>query len=103
MHRYLQKIADLAKGRPEPVRSPLWDKTRHAHLQTQPACQWCKTVKKLEVHHIEPYHLAPSSELDPKNLITLCDKCHFVAGHNCNWKSFNQGVKYDCDIHRTHL
>jgi len=33
-----------------------------------------------------------------ENLITLCGKrCHFVFGHFCDWRSWNQDVLNDCD------
>jgi 5-methylcytosine-specific restriction endonuclease McrA len=56
----------------------------------------CGSCKKPEVHHIVPVHLAPELELDPENLITLCDKyCHFIFGHLMNYKSWNVDVLED--------
>ena len=56
----------------------------------------CGSCKKPEVHHIVPVHLAPQLELDPENLITLCDKyCHFIFGHLMNYKSWNVDVLED--------
>ena len=49
------------------------------------------------MHHIHPFHLHPEMELEPWNLITLCEKrghdCHFVFGHFHNWRAFNPIVK----------
>jgi len=56
----------------------------------------CGACKKLEVHHIVPVHLNPDLELDPENLITLCDKyCHFIFGHLMDYKSWNVDVVND--------
>jgi len=78
------------------VRSPGWAALRKEHIGRQPCCQACGSCKKPEVHHIVPVHLDPSKELDPDNLITLCDKyCHFVFGHFMNYKSWNKNVVRD--------
>lgn len=56
----------------------------------------CGSCTKPEVHHIVPVHLNPDLELDPENLITLCDKyCHFVFGHLMDYKSWNVDVVGD--------
>ena len=78
-------------------RSPEWSYVRKQHLLTQPFCQACGKKEKLEVHHIEPYHINPSRELDPTNLITLCSKyCHLTFGHLMDYKSWNKEVVKDC-------
>ncbi|MGA2401456.1 MAG: hypothetical protein ABSG91_07090, partial [Syntrophobacteraceae bacterium] len=55
-------------------------------------------------HHVKPFHLAPALELEPGNLITLCEEgeynCHLVHGHNGDWKSFNDDVREQCEVHR---
>ena len=80
-------------------RSPHWSTVRDAHLEFEPTCQACDGTKKLQVHHIRPFHLHPELELAPGNLITLCEKrghdCHFVFGHFHNWSLFNPTVKSD--------
>lgn len=76
------------------VRSPGWSKLREEHIKKQPHCQACGSKKNPEVHHIVPVHLDPSKELDPNNLITLCDKyCHFIFGHLMDYKSWNINVR----------
>lgn len=61
----------------------------------------CGGEEKLEVHHIRPFHLHPDLELDPDNLITLCEaghdgsNCHLLFGHLGNFKSFNVDVRAD--------
>lgn len=77
------------------VRSPKWSTLRKQHLINQPNCQACNRTTKLEVHHKIPVHIDSTKELDPENLITLCDTCHFVFGHLLDWKSWNTNVVKD--------
>ena len=78
------------------ARSSKWPALRKEHLKKQPCCQACGSDRKPEVHHIVPVHLDPSRELDPSNLITLCDKwCHFVFGHLLDYRSWNKDVVRD--------
>jgi len=79
-------------------RSWSWTKLRNEYLKNNPSCAACGRDKKLEVHHIKPYHKYPELELDPTNLITLCDDpCHLVFGHLMNYKSWNEDVVSDCN------
>jgi len=74
-----------------------WRKTRKEHLKHEDCCQMCGILRDLEVHHIEPWHLAPELRYEPSNLITLCRECHFRFGHWLNWHSFNPGIRELCD------
>lgn len=80
-------------------RSPEWRKVRRGFLKLHPVCAACGGNKKLEVHHVVPFHIDPSKELDETNLITLCEKkghdCHFHFGHLLDWESFNSNVRDD--------
>ena len=55
------------------MRSDQWPKVRKTHLASHPTCELCGGEKKLEVHHMRPFHLHPELELEPSNLITLCE------------------------------
>jgi 5-methylcytosine-specific restriction endonuclease McrA len=81
-------------------RSPQWKKVRLAHLKNNYWCKYCGNKTQLEVHHIKPFYLFPELELNPKNLITLCEKkiynCHFRIGHLGKWKNYNPEVKKQC-------
>lgn len=82
------------------VRSPKWPELRKEHLKNNPSCAGCGRKDGLEVHHIEPVHLNPDRELDPENLITLCDKyCHFAIGHLMDYKSWNKDVYFDSQVY----
>ena len=77
-------------------RSPLWRKCRNNHLKKHPKCELCGGTDVLRVHHIQPFHIAPDLELEPDNLITLCERkkyginCHFWYGHLGNWRLVNE-------------
>jgi len=80
-------------------RSPLWPKVRAAHLKLFPTCAVCGWAgqEELQVHHCMPFSQNPALELDPGNLITLCQKhsCHLLFGHLCSFKSWNAQVRED--------
>jgi 5-methylcytosine-specific restriction endonuclease McrA len=75
---------------------PGWTALQAEHLRGEPACRACGGEKKLQVHHVEPYHLHPELATDPQNLITLCERlgrrCHFLIGHGGDWKARNPNV-----------
>lgn len=78
-------------------RSSSWPKIRKEHIKKYPYCAACGKSSKIEVHHIEPVHINADRELDPTNLITLCDSpCHIVFGHLMDYKSWNITVVKDC-------
>lgn len=93
MLSWLRRIAETFGGAP---RSSRWPTVRKQHLAKEPACIACGRARELEVHHVEPFHLKPELELDPKNLCTLCaDPCHFVFGHLLDWRKCNPMVRED--------
>jgi 5-methylcytosine-specific restriction endonuclease McrA len=84
-----QRIWDRVQGKaPKGARRHrTWRKVRAAHLFKFDSCAVCESTTKLQVHHIVPFHVAPGLELDPANLITLCEnnkygiRCHQLIGH----------------------
>lgn len=99
----IKHIIDAAQGK-HPItakRSNKWPEVRKKHLESNPACAVCSGTEKLEVHHKRPFHLHPDLELEPTNLITLCEankggvNCHLHFGHLGNFKSFNVTVSED--------
>lgn len=83
------------------ARSSRWPAVRRAHLELHPACEMCGGTAKVEVHHIRPFHLHPDLELNPVNLVTLCEAnkggicCHLAVGHLGNYRSWNVDVEAD--------
>ena len=87
----------------EPPRSNEWPKVRAAHLETEPNCMVCGCSKNLNVHHIMPFHFDQSKELDPDNLITLCQdpkhECHLTYGHWRNYRTkYNPNIKAEAPL-----
>lgn len=78
------------------ARSGDWFSWRREHIH--PNCDICGTTKKLELHHILPFHLFPSQEKNPDNVVTLCRRCHKIFGHLDNFYSYNPDVKKDIVI-----
>jgi 5-methylcytosine-specific restriction endonuclease McrA len=81
-------------------RSFQWRRVQKEHLLREPRCVVCGYKgKKLQVHHIEPFHLHPHLELDPHNLITLCEARgrdhHLLLGHLGEWQSYNEHIRQD--------
>jgi hypothetical protein len=98
----LQTVLDkLRVSAPAKPRSGKWPKVRADHLKLHPTCAACGSTKTLEVHHIEPFHLDTTKELDPNNLITLCEStsngviCHLFIGHAGDYKAYNPNVVED--------
>lgn len=90
-------------------RDSQWSKVRKKHLKKQPYCQVCGSDKKLEVHHIIPFHVAPDLELEPSNLMTLCENgkygitCHQLIGHLGNYRKINSSAEIDAATWRMKL
>jgi hypothetical protein len=84
-------------------RSGKWAKVRATHLSLHPTCAACGGTEHLTVHHIRPFHLYPDLELDPANLITVCEgehcNCHLVFCHLGSWAAWNPLAKEDCARH----
>jgi hypothetical protein len=77
-------------------RSGKWPALRKRFLEEHPACAVCGTKKNLEVHHVVPFNIDRSKELDEKNLIVLCDeRCHLLFGHLMFFGSYNSHVRED--------
>lgn len=74
-----------ANGRP---RSSRWPRVRDQCIERDGGrCQICdeKRRRYLRGHHKKPFHKFPELELDPDNVITLCEgpvfNCHLLFGH----------------------
>jgi hypothetical protein len=90
-------------------RSPAWPRVHLAHLALHPTCACCDASAGLnlpvQVHHTFPIHECialgrPDLELDPRNLITLCESTatrpaqdhHLLVGHLGSFQSSNLDV-----------
>ena len=90
-------------------RSTKWAGVRKNHIKSNPSCALCGGTRKLEVHHIKPFHVHPELELDPANLITLCEDkghgvyCHLFFGHLGNFHSINENLLADIAVWKERL
>ena len=99
----LKNVRDVIQGKAElgKKRSSRWPTVRKHYLEVNSVCAVCGGNSKLEVHHIVPFHVDNSLELDPNNLITLCESksygvvCHLFVGHLGNYKNINSNVRED--------
>jgi len=102
----IKHIKDVVQGKADlgDKRSSKWATIRKKFLETNNRCEVCGERKKLEVHHIKPFKDYPELELDPKNLITLCESkengvtCHLLFGHLGNYRCINPNVIKDVKI-----
>lgn len=96
----IKHVKDVVQGKaPLGVkRSSKWSSVRKNHLKLQPECVVCGDTNKLEVHHIKPFHEHPELELEPTNLLTMCESksygiiCHLLVGHNGSYQKINPNV-----------
>lgn len=99
----LQYLWDRIQGKaPKGAkRSSRWRQTREHVILVNKKCAVCGSTKKLEVHHVVPFHYAPDKELDLENLVVLCERkkyginCHLLIGHLGNYRRFNPVCKID--------
>jgi hypothetical protein len=93
------------------TRSEHWPAVERAFRQAHPRCAACPDGAPevaVQVHHINPFHYVihvgrPDLELDPRNLIGLCEKeqgrpaqdHHLLIGHLGDFKQGNLVVAAD--------
>lgn len=103
MSNFFKRIINKIKSSTRDIsigsrRSPLWKKVEKAFKKSHPTCAACNSKKNIQVHHKRPFHLFPTLELDPNNLISLCmdkNECHLLIGHGDNFKAWNPDVEAD--------
>lgn len=98
MLRFLRMLFSGIEALSTP-RSSAWRALRKAHLEENPCCEACGSRKRVVPHHIVPFHVDPSRELDPSNLVSLCEgpvfNCHLFFGHLKRWGRHNPTVLED--------
>jgi len=99
----IKRVVDFVIGK-APLgkkRSPKWQSVRKNFLLKNGECAVCGEKKKLEVHHIKPFHECPELELEESNLITLCESdsggvvCHLFFGHLGDYRKINPDIQRD--------
>jgi len=102
----IKNIKDVLQGKAsfKQKRSSKWHTVRKQHLDVNTKCAVCNGTDKLEVHHIVPFHENFELELEPTNLVTLCESkshgvvCHLFIGHLGNYKKNNPAVVEDAKM-----
>ena len=102
MRAFLRAVADRVRSAVT-GRSPKWPAVERAFRKANPTCSACGTKRRLDVHHVHPFHKEPAKELDPANLMTLCRPDHLAFGHFHEWASWNPDVRADVAAYRTKL
>lgn len=108
---WFKHIKDRVEGKAKKgaKRSSRWRKVRKAHIKANPTCFICGSKRKLEAHHIIPFHVAPHLELEPENIMTLCENkkyginCHLLIGHLGNYRKINTNVVLDATLWKMKL
>lgn len=85
------KIAEMFGGTP---RSPQWRRVRDKYVENNPKCVVCGSRKNIQVHHIIPFCVDPSKELDVDNLATMCARCHLLIGHGGWFQRYNGNFEH---------
>jgi len=96
-------------------RSPHWPATERYFKEQNPFCVACGKDRKMDesniqIHHRIPFHFCillgrPDLELDPDNLVGLCEtetglalpNHHLLLGHLDDFKSYNVDVEDDAE------
>lgn len=60
-----------------------WKTLRDRHLKKEPVCVICGSDDRLTVHHILYRRGFSEHQADPRNLATLCKRCHYLTHKNC--------------------
>lgn len=93
----------IAPKAPSEGRSPKWPAFEKAFLKDFPSCNVCGTITGCVGHHVVPFHIDPSRELDRTNLWTLCPPHHLLFGHLMSWESVNVNVRGDSALWKTKI
>lgn len=89
------------------ARDGRWPALAKRHLAANPECVACGRRERCRPHHKVPVHVDRTRELDPANLITLCEggdgNCHLTFGHCGRWDAYNEDVQADALLYRTRV
>ena len=77
----------LAAAGPGRARAPGWEALSRQLRSERPECECCGLPTTV-IHHVLPFHVHPSLELDKTNLIALCNECHLRIGHGGSFRAW---------------
>lgn len=76
----------------EHPRSSKWPAVRNKFIAEHQTCCVCGAKAEV-VHHVQVFHEHPELELDPENLVSMCDRCHLLVAHLGDWRNVNPDVR----------
>jgi len=80
-------------------RSGKWRAVRNSYIEAHPNCERCGKPAT-DVHHVIPFAVG-GPELDPDNLMALCDECHATEAHmDRHYDSWNPLIREEAALHR---
>lgn len=82
--RLLRDRARVILGR----RDPRFPARERDFLRRHPACVGCGRPATT-AHHVIPFHVRPDLEMDEGNWAAVEKDCHYVIGHQRNWRKWN--------------
>lgn len=98
---FLFRHVTISPAAPGRIHTRAWRTVRRAFLQAYPTCAACGSRSRVRAHHVVPVSVDPSRELDPNNLLPLCESyeqgvnCHLFFGHGGTWQQVNPNAVAD--------
>jgi hypothetical protein len=102
-HAYRVARSFLRERAKRKERSPRWEEVARLFLREHSRCAACGGDFRVQVHHVKPFHLFPSAELEESNLLPLCmsgRECHLLIGHGDDFRCWNPHAATDAEIVR---
>ena len=86
-------LRDLIAGKPLVLggRSSQWGKLSKQFLKANPYC-FCGE-KATTTHHVIPFSVDRTRELDVQNLLAVCEHCHIRFAHLGSFRSYEKDIK----------
>jgi hypothetical protein len=103
---FLLRCVQVPPSPPKRTQTRAWRALAAQHLRIYPMCAACGSRSRVRPHHVVPVSVDPSRELDPLNLLSLCESyafgvnCHLFLGHGGQWSTYNPQAVRDAFEYR---
>lgn len=74
------------RGKRNSSRAKAWRELSAKIRAETGACEACGSTERLNVHHVLSRKTHPAFTFEPKNLICLCARHHFLLHHGHEWE-----------------